>query len=227
MVIERRHERWARAVRIIPSLFPPVGLFDEVSDPGDLDAVFAVEAMTNPRLRDAVGDLSLVPAGERISGPGTTPIMAAFTHVNTEGSRFSPGEYGVYYAADHERTAIAETRYHRERLMRYQDIGPQRLQMRAYVGAIEAEWVDLRGHRETRAELYHPDDYSAAQAFGREQREAGAWGIAYHSVRRSEGQCLAVFRPRACGPVRQGAHFDYFYDGRSIRHIARLTEVGA
>ncbi|MGB0513625.1 MAG: RES family NAD+ phosphorylase [Wenzhouxiangellaceae bacterium] len=226
-MIESRRERWPSAVRIIPSLFPPVGLFDEVADPAQLDAVFAVEALTNPRLRDQVGDLSLVPAGERISGPGTTPIMAAFTHVNTAGSRFSPGNYGVYYAADHERTAIAETRYHRERLMRYQQIGPQRLQMRAYVGAIEAEWVDLRDQRESRPELYHPDDYGAAQAFGRERRESGAWGIVYHSVRRPAGQCLAVFRPRACEPVRQGAHFDYFYDGRQISHIVRLTEMSA
>ena len=65
LVIPLRRERWSRAVRIIPSLFPPAGLFDEVADPDDLDAVFAVEALTNPRLRDAVGDLSLVPDGER------------------------------------------------------------------------------------------------------------------------------------------------------------------
>ena len=25
----------------------------------------------------------------------------------------------------------------------------------------------------------------------------------------------------------QGAHFDYFYDGRRISHVARLTEVRA
>jgi hypothetical protein len=60
--------------RIIPSRFPPIGLFD----------------------REEAGNLTLVPLEDRVSGPGTTPIMAAFTHLNPEGSRFSGGSFGVY-----------------------------------------------------------------------------------------------------------------------------------
>lgn len=227
-MIPVRSERWSRAVRIIPSCYPPIGLFDEVSRPEDLDAVFAVESLTNPRIRTEVGDLSLVPPDERISGPGTTPIMAAFTHPNTAGSRFSPGSYGVYYAADCEATAVAETRYHRERFYHYQNAGPQRIQMRAYIGdigEIEAKWVDLRSMRDARADLYDPDSYEASQPFGAARRDEGTWGLVYHSVRRPEGQCLAVFRPRACSPVDQGPHYEYFYDGRTITHVVRLTEV--
>jgi hypothetical protein len=52
--------------------------------------------MTNPRLREEAGNLTLVPLEDRVSGPGTTPIMAAFTHLNPEGSRFSGGSFGVY-----------------------------------------------------------------------------------------------------------------------------------
>jgi len=222
-----RHERWPRAVRIVPSFFPPIGLFEEVANPADLEAVFAVEALTNPRIRTEVGDLSLVPEADRISGPGTSPIMAAFTHPNTAGSRFSPGSYGIYYAADDEQTAVAETRYHRERFYRYQDAGPQRIQMRAYIGEIVADWVDLRGLRESRAELYDPESYAASQPFGEARRETGAWGIAYHSVRRPQGQCLAVFRPPACRPVEQGPHYEYFHDGTAITHVVRLSEIGA
>lgn len=218
-------ERWERAIRIIPSCYPPIGLFEDVARPEDLESVFAVEAMTNDRLQQEVGRLDLVPPDERISGPGTSPIMAAFTHPNTEGSRFSPGTYGVYYAANDEATAVAETRYHRERLYRYQDVGPQRIQMRAYCGRIEGEWVDLRGQQASRAELYDPADYRASQVFGAERRDEGCWGIVYDSVRRPEGQCLAVFRPRACRPVAQGAHYEYFYDGHEITHVARLTEI--
>lgn len=220
-----RHECWQRAVRIVPSCYPPIDLFEDVADPADLGAVFAVEALTNPRIRTEVGELALVPEADRISGPGTSPIMAAFTHPNTAGSRFSPGTYGVYYAADSEQTAVAETRYHRERFYRYQHTGPQRIQMRAYIGMAEAEWVDLRGLRESRAELYDPDSYAASQPFGEARRESGAWGIAYRSVRRPEGQCLAVFRPPACRPVEQGPHYEYLYDGRKITHAVRLTEI--
>lgn len=220
-----RHERWSRAVRIVPSCYPPIDLFEEVARPEDLEAVFDVESLTNPRLRNEVGDLTLVPAEERVSGPGTSPIMAAFTHPNTAGSRFSPGTYGVYYAGDSEAVAVAETCHHRERLCRYQDIGPQRIQMRAYIGVVEAEWVDLRGERRARPDLYDPDRYAASQTFGAAQRDAGAWGIVYQSVRCAGGQCVAVFRPRACRPVRQGPHYDYHFDGSAITHVARLTEV--
>ena len=82
---------WSPCYRIIPSRFPPIGLFEKVADPDDLEAVFQIEAMTNDRLRDEVGILALVPPEDRVSGPGTTPIMAAFTHLNPDGSRFTDG----------------------------------------------------------------------------------------------------------------------------------------
>jgi hypothetical protein len=223
--ISARRLRWARAVRIIPSHYPPIGLFDEVADPDYLEAVFAVEALTNPRLRDEAGDLSLVSREDRISGPGTTPIMAAFTHPNPDGSRFSPGTYGVYYAARDTETAIAETRFHRERLMRYQDIGPQELHMRAYTGAVDARLMDLRGLRARRPELHDPDSYAASQPFGEATRADKGWGIVYESVRHQGGFCVAIFRPPACRPVAQGAHYIYYYDGRRIERIAELREI--
>jgi hypothetical protein len=107
-VIRTARVRWARSYRLVPSRFPPVGLFDRVARPEDLEAVFAAEALTNDRLRDEAGDLALVPPGDRISGPGTTPVMAAFTHLNPEGSRFSDGTFGVYYGAREMETAVAE-----------------------------------------------------------------------------------------------------------------------
>ena len=106
---------WAPCYRIIPSRFPPIGLFEKVARAEDLDAVFQIEAMTNDRLRDEVGDLELVPAEDRVAGPGTTPIMAAFTHLNPEGSRFTDGSFGVFYAGLTLDTAIAETKHHRDR----------------------------------------------------------------------------------------------------------------
>ncbi len=68
--------------------------------------------MTNDRLRTELGELDLVPPAERRFGPGCGPIMAAFTHLNPLGSRFSDGGYGVFYCAKESKTAVAETRYH-------------------------------------------------------------------------------------------------------------------
>ena len=47
--------RWRPCYRVVPSRFPPISLFERVADPADLDAVFAVEAMTDERAREAVG----------------------------------------------------------------------------------------------------------------------------------------------------------------------------
>jgi hypothetical protein len=86
---------WGPTYRLVPSRFPPIDLFERVAAPEDLDTVFAIEALANPRLRQEAGEISLVPREERVSGPGSSAIMAAFTHLNPLGSRFSSGAYGV------------------------------------------------------------------------------------------------------------------------------------
>ena len=47
---------WRPCFRIVPSRFPPINLFEAVADPADLDAVYQIEAMTNDRLREEVGE---------------------------------------------------------------------------------------------------------------------------------------------------------------------------
>ena len=69
-------------------------------------------------MRDELGELHARAPEERVSGPGATPVMAAFTHLNPEGSRFSDGTYGVYYAAHSLETAIAEVSHHRAVFLR-------------------------------------------------------------------------------------------------------------
>lgn len=88
--------------------------------------------MTNDRLRTEVGDLDLVPLAERQFGAGYGPIMAAFTHLNPNGSRFSDGSYGVFYCARDRRTAIEETRYHSALFLADTKQAPLRQQMRLY-----------------------------------------------------------------------------------------------
>ena len=111
------HLEWKPCWRIIPSRFPPIQLFERVTELQDLEAIFELDALTNPRLRNDVGNIQLVPPQDRISGPGASVIMAAFTHLNPSGSRFSDGSFGVFHAANDLDTAIAETRHHRERFM--------------------------------------------------------------------------------------------------------------
>lgn len=216
------HLEWKPGYRLIPSRFPPVGLFDRVADPADLEAVFYVENLTNPRLRQEAGDISLVSVEERVSGPGTTPIMAAFTHLDPEGSRFSDGSYGVYYAANTLDTAIAETRHSRARFLARTHEGPMEVDMRTYLTDVVGELHDIRG-RSDLAAVYHPDSYAASQVLGRELKAINSWGVAYDSVRHSGGQCVAVFRPRALFNCRQGAHFRYVWNGAEITDVLAIS----
>ena len=209
---------WKPSYRLVPSRFPPVSVYDRVADPADLEAVFAVENLTNPRLRQEAGDISLVPVEERVTGPGTTPVMAAFTHLDPEGSRFTDGTYGVYYAARSLATAIAETRYSRARFLSRTREEPIEVDMRTYQADVKGELHDIR-NRTDLADVYDAEHYAAGQALGRALKAIQSSGIAYDSVRHKGGTCVGVFRPRILSNCIQGPHFCYVWDG------ARITTV--
>jgi hypothetical protein len=225
MNIAVQHVTWVPSWRIIPSRFPPIQLFERVTDPADLDAVLALESLTNDRVRAEVGQLDLIPPEDRLAGPGTSAIMAAFTHLNPAGSRFSDGSYGVYYAGQTLDTAIAETRYHREQFMRATDQPPMDLDMRVYLADIDAALHDIRGLHETLPAVYAADDYSASQVLGKRLRAQNSWGIAYDSVRHEGGECVGVFRPPALRNCRQERHLCYVWDGKRIGTIYRKSAL--
>jgi hypothetical protein len=217
---------WSPAYRVIPTRFPAVNLFDRVASPEDFDALYALEAMTNDRLRTEVGDLDLVPRDERRFGPGWGPIMAAFTHLNPLGSRFSDGTYGVFYCARSRATAIAETRYHSALFLAATNEAPLRQQMRLYTVQAQGDAVDLRETPSLDPAVLSPTDYSAGQALGRAAREAGAPGIVYPSVRDTSGECLAAFRTTLLRDCHHAAYLEYNWNGTAIDMVFELNQVG-
>jgi hypothetical protein len=211
--------RWAQACRIVPTRYPAVTLFDRVADEADFEALYALEAMTNARTREELGQIEQVPREERIYGPGSGPIMAAFTHVNTLGSRFSAGGWGVFYAAREVPTAVAETRYHHGRFLAATQEAPMHLPMRLYHVAIDARLHDLRPVGAASAAVYDAEDYTAARALGARLHAQGSAGVAYRSVRRQGGQCAGLFRPRGASRCLHAAFLLYAWDG------AQFTDV--
>ena len=216
---------WLPCFRILPSRFPPIELFERVADPADRAAVIEVESLTHPGIRDALGALRLVPPEDRLSGPGTRVIMAAFTHLNPAGSRFSDGRYGVFYAGRDLQTAVAETRYHRERFMRATHQGRTQLDMRVYLTDLEGALHDLRGLRASLPAVYPPADSTGGQQLARALRAQGAWGIAYDSVRHEEGECAAVFRPPVLSNCRAERHLCYVWDGERVSRVYEKREL--
>lgn len=204
--------------RIVPSRFPPVSVFDSIARPEDLELLLDLESQTNERLLQEVGRISLVAPEDRVAGPGTTPIMAAFTHPNIAGSRFSDGSYGVYYCAEDEETAIIESAFHRARILREANLPPTYVEMRRYVCRLQRPMALVP--KAQQAAILDPDSYAESQAFGRKLKEANAWGISYSSVRaRAPARCVAVLRPPALTPVTQTSHYRYRWDGSAISRI--------
>jgi RES domain len=212
---------WVPCHRLIASRYPTVGLYDTIAQPEDLEVVFAIEALTNPRIRQELDALSLVPPADRVSGPGATLIMAAFTHLNPEGSRFSDGSYGVYYAARTLETAIAEVSYHRARFLARTAEAEIDVDMRWIQADLRRRAHDIRVRSIGTGRLpavYDPDHYGAGQALGRTLRQRGSKALAYNSVRDPGGQCVAVFVPRALARARTAGHLSLHWDGRRISH---------
>lgn len=206
---------WPECFRLVPSRFPPVSLFERVASADEFDAVFAVEMLTNPRLRQEAGEIDLVPADERVFGLGSAPVMAAFCHLNPQGSRFSDGSWGVYYAAAKLSTAVAEIAYHRERFFAATRQEAIDIDMRVYVAAVHQRLHDVRGARWR--SVHDPLDYTASQALARRLRGTGSWGLVYRSVREAGGECIAALRPKAITlPVRQAQHVTMHWNGTRI-----------
>jgi hypothetical protein len=217
-----RRIRMKTAYRLNPSRLPTVGLFDSVVDPADMEALFAVEALTNPRIRDEVGQLSLVPPEERIAGAGSSLIMTAFTHLNPMGSRFSDGSYGVFYACGTLEGAIASVSHHSAMFLARVAEPAVDVDMRVIKVEIDADLVDLREPRYQREfDLFNLDSYAAAQALGRELRDAGHWGVIYPNTRLPNDDAVAIFRPRALRNARPSGHIVLHWDGEGITHWSK------
>ena len=215
--IAKRRVRWGKAYRIISTRYPPIHLFERIAPSDDWDALIQLEMLTNPRLRDEIGNISLVPPNRRVSGDGASIVMAPFTHTSTDRpTRFSRGAFGIYYAAKAFETALAEVAHHRVRFHRATNDPPTDSDFRVYVGKVDRALHDLRGPGH--AAYLDPDDYTAAQVLAEQLRSDGSNGIVYPSVRHPTGECIAAFWPDVVGMPTQERHISMKWDGRTITH---------
>jgi hypothetical protein len=209
--------------RLISSTYPTVSVYDRIVDTAHFAELLEIEALTNPRVREEAGDFRKVRAKDAVSGPGTTPIMASFAY--TGSSRFSDGSYGIYYGSRDEATALAETLYHRTLFLKATHEPSIDLDERVYRASVTGNFDDIRG-RSARSKLYDPDDYSSSQRYaGRIYAADDVDGILYRSVRRTDGECIAVFRPRCVTRCRVDKYLRLRWDGTAIVNVAVLTTL--
>jgi len=216
--------RWKESVRIVGAEHGPIDALERVTSPDDLDDVLAFEALTTPAAAALRERVARIPSRQRVVGPGSTDAMAPFLHFSASGGRFSDGTYGVYYAARDRDTAIAETCFHRERLLREFAAPSQTVAMRVLLAALDVQVQDLRGSSDTSIIDPDPARYASAQALGARLRAAGVNGVAYDSVRQPGGECAALFSPGAVGKVHRAERLNYEWSA-SRNRIVTVSHV--
>jgi hypothetical protein len=215
--------RWSETCRLVPSRYPTVGILDQVSNARDLPFIFELESWSNDRISTELGLLHRIPEAEWVVGrPMASVIMAAFCHPRPTGGRFNGPERGAWYAGTSSDTAHAEAVYHRTAELAEVGVFETRVQMRMYLADFDAAFHDARPDIPKNRPLHDPNSYASSQAFARELLESGSNGILYRCVRRTGGECIACFRPRLVLNVRQGAHFEYRWEGTRTPVIRRL-----
>lgn len=228
---EQQVERPA-SYRLVSSRFPPITLFEDVADAEDFEALYQLQALTNPRMLAEAGDLGLIPRDEIPFGiRGCSYAVAPFTHVNPDGSRFSDGAFGVLYLAESMATAIAEVRYHQQRyLSNVEGLRYDRLVLRGLVCTFSETLLDLTTLPADHA-IYNPDDYTASQALGvaarksaAARKQSGAKGLTYHSVRKPGATCWALFTPRGVKSMIQSVHYEMIWDGERVASVSRISK---
>lgn len=204
--------------RLINSKYPTIHVFDDVSSADEFEILYAIQALTNPRLEQETGQLHLLPVSERPFGiPGCSYAMAPFTHVNPDGSRFTNGDFGVYYMAESKETAVKEVAYHQSKYWaNVPDLKFERFVYRCLSGVtVPVSCCDLT-ELPSDHPLYDPEDYSAGQRLGAEVKASGCAGVTYRSVRREGGLCWALFSPRYFTGIVQAGHYEMIWDDKLI-----------
>ena len=215
------------AHRLIPSRFPPIGLFDTVATAADLNAVMELVGWTNDRL--VAHRIARLPQDEWVYGrPNASIVMAAFLHVAPGGMRFNGGDLGAWYAAAALPTAVAEVAHHLRREAIARGISGIERTYRAYTCALVGSYLDIRGQQTIRSDIYAPDSYVASQGLGEAIRAAGGAGIIYDSLRHAGGVNIVAHRPRNVLDVVQADHFEISIEAASKRiAVKRVASNGS
>lgn len=188
--------------RLIPSQYPPIGLFDTVATAADLDAVMELTGWTNDRL--VAHRLARLPQSERVFGrPNSSIILAAFLHAAPDGGRFNGPDLGAWYAAAALNTAIAEVGHHLRRELVARKRPSERRVFRAYRARLSGSFETLPP---ARTDLLSSTSWAASQVYGESRRAAGATGILYPSLRHAGGVNLCAYRPSLIEDVMQAEH---------------------
>ena len=144
-------------------------------------------------------------------------IIWPFKH--WQASRFSDGTYGVWYGSDSIETTVYESAYHWYRGL-LSDAGFDRMtiiaERKVYSVACNAALLDFRKAADDHPDLLHPSNYAFCQSVGARIHREGHPGLLTQSVRRPEGENMAIFNADVLSNPRQNCELTYRLENDQI-----------
>lgn len=205
--------------RLIPSQFPPIGLFDTVATAADAAAVMELAGWTNDRL--LTERINRLPQEQWVYGrPNSSIIMASFLHAAPNGMRFNGPDLGAWYACAAIKTAAAEVGHHLRREAVARAVPAMQRIYRSYTATLSGLHLDIRGRQKEFANLYETGSHAASQLFGEKIRSSDTAGIIYDSLRHEGGTNIVGYRPRNITEVTQADHYEI-----TVRATSRQIRV--
>ena len=203
--------------RIIPSRNPPVDLYRRVAPAEDWPSIIKVELLTNPRVREMREGLGLIRPEDLTGGTTQNWILAPFTYLNPDGSRFSDGSYGTCLLTQNLETALLESIRLREAFLASTQEEPTRLDMRVIKTKVQGEFDDF-------AKLPAAPDDDAHKRFWKQRQQDGIDGVHFKLSKVATSDCVEAFRPRVLSRAVQERHLTYTWNGRVIAEIYDFRE---
>jgi hypothetical protein len=201
--------------RNIVSFREPQNVFDDLSERAD-------EWKVAEQVQDEVGlprHRSKTPIIDRPFEDANWLNAIQWPFKNYQQSRFSDGTYGVWYGSESVETTVYESAYHWYSGL-LSDAGYEReaiVSERTIVSVkCAATLLDFRKAARTFPELLHPSDYSYPHSVGARIHHEGHPGLIIQSVRRPDGENIAVFNPAVLTKPREIGHLTYKLDRDSI-----------
>jgi len=194
---------WNPAYRIVAARYPAVDIWAGV--PSELWArLDLIEAMTNPRLQAPLE-------------PGR-PSLIQWPFSNPRPGRFSTEALGAFYAALHERTAIAETVHYQAIRCREDRLEPHAFDMRVLTAELSGRFHDVRGRRALAFPgIMAPESHAASRALAEGLAHLGSQGVLFDSVRDpAHGPCVAAFTPEVVENCRHCRYLTYQWTGSAV-----------
>ena len=129
-----------------------------------------------------------------------------------QNSRFSEGSYGVWYGCDSVETTVYESSYHwycgllSDAGFEHETVIAER---KVYAVKCDAALLDFRPATAEHTGLLHRSDYSFTHSVGARLHHEGHPGLVIQSVRRPQGENVAIFNPAVLSAPKHHCQLTY------------------